>query len=67
MIEIINGTKKKSCYGCKHLKVEDIWRGMHTASCGKADGLITPHEWTGENIIITGIGKFCTGKEEINQ
>lgn len=63
MIEIINGTRKKSCYGCKYLVVEDIWRGMHTASCGKTDGLITPHEWTGDKVVITGIGSFCAGKE----
>ncbi len=55
---------KDSCFGCKHLEVKDIWRGMHTASCGRTDdGFITPHEWNGEVVFITGIGKFCKGKE----
>lgn len=55
--------KRKSCFGCKHLEVKDILRGMHTASCGLTDGLLIPHEWTGEIVVINGIGDFCKGKE----
>ncbi len=65
MVNVIQGNKnKETCFGCKHLEVKDIWRGMYTASCGRTDGLITPHEWTGEAVVITGIGKFCQGKEK---
>lgn len=59
--------KKETCFGCKHLEVKDIWRGMHTASCGLTEGLITPHEWTGDKVIITGVGDFCKGKEVDNE
>lgn len=63
-MEVVKGnTNKTTCFGCKHLEVKDIWRGMHTASCGKTDGHIIPHEWTGSRVIINGIGDFCTGKE----
>lgn len=53
-----------TCFGCKHLEVKDIWRGMHTASCDKdGEGLIVPHEWAGNIVIIRGVGDFCSGKE----
>jgi hypothetical protein len=63
-MEVIQrNSRKKSCFGCTHLEIEDVWMGAHVATCGRTDGLFIPFEWTGSRIVINGIGEFCEGKE----
>lgn len=50
---------KNTCGGCPHLVIQDIWRGMYTASCGLTDGLIVPHEWSGKIVTLWRVPDFC--------
>lgn len=56
---------ENTCGSCPHLVVQDLWRGMYTASCGKTDGLIVPHEWTGETIILWRVPDFCQNPDKV--
>lgn len=38
---------------------------MYTASCGLTDGLIVPHEWSGEIITLWRVPDFCENPEKI--
>lgn len=54
-----------TCGGCPHLKITDIWRGMHTASCGLTDGIIVPHQWDGESLItLLRVPSFCENPDK---
>lgn len=65
MVAVVPKDKKnESCYGCKHLVVKEICRGIHTASCGDSNEKLIPHEWNGTTVTINGIGGFCKGKED---
>lgn len=50
---------KNTCGNCQHLQITDVWRGMHTASCGLTDGLIVPHSWEGDTITLWRVPEFC--------
>ncbi len=54
-----------TCGGCTHLKITDIWRGMHTASCGMVGDIIVPHYWDGNGTItLWRVPGFCENPDK---
>ncbi|AUR88429.1 hypothetical protein NVP1113A_28 [Vibrio phage 1.113.A._10N.286.51.E7] len=53
-----------TCGNCPHLEIQDIWRGMHTASCGLTDGIIVPHKWENDTITLWRVPDFCQNKDK---
>ncbi|CAM0103247.1 hypothetical protein PODOV084v1_p0036 [Vibrio phage 340E47.2] len=58
---------KNTCGNCENLRVTSAWRGqMFIASCGATeDGLIVPHEWSGETITLWRVPSFCTRTDKV--
>jgi len=54
-----------TCGNCPNLVIKDIWRGMHTASCGLTkDGIIVPHKWENGVVTLWRVPEFCENPDK---